>query len=181
MLQPAEVAERLKGYADLKSFKTRFTQLKHLKEVGVDLKSDGELVVHRPNEVIWTVRHPAFLTLSITPQEIHLTQGEGAEKREQRWKLGTQISEEYVKGIRDLVAWLKLDVKTITETYTLDETKPNELTCTRKVEDKTSPFKSMRMKIGAKGHLEKLFLEERSGDAMELTFSPPESVAKGTP
>lgn len=180
VLKPAEVALRLQAYEKLTSFRTRFTQTKYLKEVGVALKSDGELVVHRPDQVIWTVKHPAFLKLTLSPTEIHLEQGEGAERREQTWKFGAQISGDYVKGIRDLVVWLKLDVKAITETYTLDETKPNELTCTRKIEDKLSPFKSMRLKIGASGHLEKLFLDERSGDLMELTFAKPEMVG-GTP
>lgn len=178
-LSPQTVELRLKSYVGITGFRARFTQVKHLKDMALDLTSEGQLTVIRPHKVIWRVDRPSPLEMTLEERAIHLVQGQGAARREQHWKLGNEIGEADLKGIHDLMAWLRLDIPAINAAYRLTEVKPGELRCAPRENSPHSPFVAMNLRLNPKGHLERLILEERSGDSLEITFSAPEKVTEG--
>jgi hypothetical protein len=175
-LRAADIEKKLQKYTQLDRFKAHFEQITQLKEVGISLRSEGELTVIRPSQVVWRIFKPAPLELTLEGTLISVVQGEGSSRKQQQWQMDKLGSDRDLKGMNDLMAWLKLDAKAIASSYRLDEIKPNEFLCTPRQIVKQSPFKAMRMFLGPQGFLVKLILEENSGDQLEISFSLPQKV-----
>src|SRR4051812_614438 len=74
---PEELAQLLKFYAPIRSLSVPFQQMKHLSEMGIDLRSEGRLTVHRPDEIIWEILKPSHLTVVIDKTAVRLSEGDG--------------------------------------------------------------------------------------------------------
>lgn len=53
-------------------FKQRFTQVKSMKEMGVELPSEGELEVKSIGNAIWKITKPSYLSVEVSPEEIRV-------------------------------------------------------------------------------------------------------------
>lgn len=53
-------------------FKSSFKQIKVVKEMGLELPSEGNLEVKTLSEAVWQINKPAYLKVEITPSEIRM-------------------------------------------------------------------------------------------------------------
>ena len=165
-LSPVELKDRLKVYSALGSFRSQFTQLKKLKEIGVELKSSGTLTVRRPHQVIWEVKKPSPLTLKMDGKTLTISKG-GNE---------TTTLTGGIKGIDRLVAWLRLDAAEISQAYSVSRTPSGDLECRPRKAESHDPLVSIKLHLREDGTLSQLTLDERSGDQLEISFNKPENV-----
>ena len=166
----AMLAEKLRFYAALGSLEADFKQVKELREMGMDMKSEGRLTLKRPDVVVWEILKPARVKVELGTTGIKITSGEGANATGQSFSADQMPQDKGASGMRDLVAWLKLDAKALSEQYVITKTPAERYLFEPR---KTGPFKSMEMALAKDGHLETLVLNEASGDRMTLTFAKP--------
>ena len=136
------------------------------------MKSEGELELTRPDRVRWSVVKPAPIELVMEGKKVSMTSGGGAEKRVESFSLDKQMDEKVSKSLLTMIAWLKIDVPAIVAAYNILRLGENEYLCNPK-ESEGAVFKSLKLKLHPKGHLERLWLDENSGDSIELEFSNP--------
>jgi len=165
-LSPAQLYDELKVYATLTSFRTHFTQVKKLNELNLELKSEGTLTVRRPREVIWEVKKPTALRLTLDGKNLTLSNANSET---------TTVTAGF-KGVDKLMAWLRLDAAEIGRSYRVTRHPSGELECLPKKADPGDPFVSMRLRLSTDGSLSQLNLKERSGDALEISFTKPEKL-----
>lgn len=175
-LSQERIETQLKQYAELKAFRARFTQVKHLNEMNLDLKSEGDLTVQRPNRIVWNVTRPSPLKLTLEGAQVSMTQGEGSEKKNQTWSLNKGASAKEMKGLEDLMAWLSLDAKRIGENYRLIDEGNRTFLCLIKNPNAPTPFQNLRMTLSPQGYLQKLSIDEKSGDNIQIQFTAPERI-----
>jgi len=166
----AALAEKLKFYASIRTFEADFKQRKELREMGMEMKSEGRLTLRRPSTVIWEILKPARVKVELGTKEIKITSGEGANATVQSFSSDQLPDDKGASSMRDLVAWLKLDAKALSEQYVITKTPADRYLFEPR---KPGPFLSMEMALSKKGHLETLVLNETSGDRMTLTFAKP--------
>lgn len=170
VLSLEEVNQRLSFYKTLKTLKTTFKQVKRLKDVGIEMKSEGTLTLTRPDKIIWRVTQPAFVELQMHGKRVDLITGEGKETKKQTWGLEEALDSNTHKSLEGLVSWLQIDIPTLHKHYEIHELGVNQFRC---VPRGNSFVTALRLQLHPKGHLEKLWLEEKSGDEIELTFNTP--------
>lgn len=177
----AQLAEHLRLYSTIKTLEADFHQVKDLRELGMQMKSEGRLTLRRPDAVTWEVRKPARVKVELDPNGMRITSGEGKTATVQTFstaQMGASMSgDKDASSLRDLVAWLKLDAHALAEQYAIATTGGNRFFFTPK---KPGPIASMEMELAKAGHLSKLVLNESSGDRMTLEFSRPK-IVKGAP
>lgn len=179
ILTGGEIAEHLKLYQTLHTLSTSFHQTKFLQEMGIELKSEGKMELIRPDKVVWKVTSPSPLELVLDKRLLSMTMGTGTSKKTEQFSLDGPLDPSVSKSLFSLIAWLKVDVPVIQESYTIFEIDKRTFKCVPK-EDKLGVFQSLTLFLHKKGHLEKLFIEEKSGDRIELRFSTPTITFKHT-
>src|SRR5262249_12941820 len=75
-LDSAQLGEALKFYQSMAEINVSFEETKHLKDMGLDLKSNGRLRVVRPDQVEWEILNPSHLLLKINKKTIEMISGE---------------------------------------------------------------------------------------------------------
>ncbi len=172
VMEPKEVAEKLKFNARNERLKFSFKQVKRLPDLNLELKSEGEMELHRPDEVIWKVLKPSPLTLTMAGKKVSLTTGVGKEARQETWTLGSELDEKASKSLLALLAWLKLDIPVLQEAYRFSDLGNATFLCEPKISSGAF-FKFMKLTLDPRGHLSHLHWDELSGDSIELSFSSP--------
>jgi outer membrane lipoprotein-sorting protein len=172
-----ELTEKLRFYATLGSLEADFHQVKDLRELGMQMKSEGRLTLRRPDSVIWEVTKPARVRVELGSAGVRITSGDGQAASVQTFSADQMPKDRDASSLHDLVAWLKLDAHVLAAQYTITKTTGDHFVFTPK---KSGPFKTMEMDLSRAGHLEKLILNETSGDRMTLTFGRPRMIKKGS-
>ncbi|MBS1961834.1 MAG: outer membrane lipoprotein carrier protein LolA [Bdellovibrionales bacterium] len=181
------LAEKLRFYASIKTLETDFHQVKDLRDLGMQMKSEGRLTLRRPDAVIWEVRKPARVKVELDSKGIRITSGEGKSATVQTFsssEMSAQMQKDKAtSSLHDLVAWLKLDAHALSEQYAITTTGTDARGQSRFVftPKKPGPFASMEMELAKAGHLAKLVLNEASGDRMTLEFARPKVVKGSAP
>ena len=165
-----QLAEKLRFYATIGTLEADFHQVKDLKELGMKMTSEGRLILKRTDSVIWEVTKPARVKVELGTTGIRITSGEGATATVQNFPIEQMPNDKNTSSLHDLVAWLKLDAHALSTEYTITKTTSDHFVFTPK---KVGPFKSMEMDLSGAGHLERLVLNETSGDEMIMTFARP--------
>ncbi len=168
-----QLAEKLRYYARIANLEADFHQVKDLKELGMQMKSEGRLTLRRPDSVVWEITRPAPVRVDLGNGKIRIQSGEGASATVQNFSADQMPKDKDASSLRDLVAWLRLDAHALAEQYAITRTTADHFVFAPK---KTGPFRTMEMDLSKSGHLEKLVLNEVSGDRMTLTFGPPRVV-----
>jgi hypothetical protein len=165
-----ELAAKLRFYAKIGTLETDFHQVKVLKELGMEMKSEGRLTLKRPDSVVWEVTKPAPVKVELGRAGVRITNGEGASARVENFPTAEMPKEGSASSLHDLVAWLRLDAHALSTQYAIAKTAPDHFIFTPK---KPGPFRTMEMDLSQDGHLKKLVLNEATGDQMRLTFAKP--------
>jgi outer membrane lipoprotein-sorting protein len=166
----AQLGEKLRFYAGIATLESDFHQVKDLKELGMQMKSEGRLTLKRPDSVIWEIRKPAHVKVELDLKKIRITSGDGASATVQTFTADQMPKDKDASSLRDLVAWLKLDAHALADQYVITKTTEDHFNFAPK---KTGPFRTMEMDLSKAGHLKTLTLNETSGDRMILSFERP--------
>jgi outer membrane lipoprotein-sorting protein len=173
-----ELATKLRYYSSIRALEADFRQVKNLREMGMQMKSEGRLTLRRPDSVIWEVTKPARVKVELTSAGIRITSGEGTTATVQSFSAAQMPKDGDALGLHDLVAWLRLDAHALSEQYTITRTTTDHFIFAPK---KIGPFKTMEMDLSGAGQLTKLVLNESSGDQMTLQFGKPHLLKDAKP
>lgn len=166
-----ELAKSLRFYQTILEFEAPFKQIKHLKEMGVDLKSEGRLDVERPDRVSWEILKPSHVEVTIDKTEVRMTSGEGADKSEHRFQLSELPKDKGAGGVGLIMPWLLLDAERIAADYKI--TKVDDKTFRFQPRTSSKLFEQIEIVLAPTGFLRRLTLNESSGDFLEITFESP--------
>lgn len=170
-LAAPQLQEKFKYYRSLKRLDSSFEQTKTLSDMGIDISSQGTFTLIPPDKVIWKVTKPSLMTLTLDKDSLTM-KGEGETLVLKQDGPSKKVSD----SIQKIVSWLKMDVKQLVKDYQVFEVAKQRYRFVPL--DKDSPFKGMEMDLALNGHLEKLRLQEKSGDEIEIKFSSPRVVRK---
>lgn len=168
-----EVSEKLAFYQKLKELKTTFHQVKTLTSLKMELKSEGEMRLKRPDEVTWIVKKPSYSEVRLVSHEIKILSGEGKEQKTQNVTLGKETDPNVSRAILSMMAWMRMDIPEIVRTYTLFEVGDLKYRCEPKDRDQAI-FEALVFQLHPKGHVKELTIEEKSKDTIRITFETPQ-------
>jgi outer membrane lipoprotein-sorting protein len=171
-LAEKELREKLKLYQSIQKLEVAFKQTKTIKDLEVQLKSEGHLTLIRPNRVIWEIKSPAPVLVSLDEREIQIRSGRGPDSSTMTMKISDAPSDESSKSISGLVAWLNLDATKLHSQYQIYSSGGSAYRFVPK-EKAGSPFEELEMTLGSGGHLKKLRIHEVSGDLLNIEFTQP--------
>jgi outer membrane lipoprotein-sorting protein len=169
----AELAKKLKLYASISTLSVSFKQTKTLKDLGMQLKSEGRLKLERPDKVTWEITQPSPVLVTLDKTQIQIRSGKGADAQTQTLKMGEASSDQPTQSLTGLIAWLNLDSKKLSEQYQVSETGKQLFHFEPKQKD-TVPFQSLDMGLSPDGQLKRLAIHEISGDQLEIEFGKPQ-------
>ncbi len=161
-----ELAEKLRYYRSIKALQTKFHETKTLKDMKIQINSEGELTVTRPSKVVWKIIKPSALTVTLDDQSIQISSGQGEKDESYPMESGPRES------LKILVAWMKLDPVELSQAYDVSTVSENTYRFLPKAGPK-SPFLAMQMTIKPNSYVEKLEIEEASGDHLTIRFEKP--------
>jgi hypothetical protein len=166
-----QFAEQLIFYKEVMEFRVNFHQVKALKEMDLELKSEGSLHFNRPEEFEWEIFKPARLLFKLHGDIFTMESGSGEHKSVERMKIGDMPSDGGAKGLSALIAWMKLDVDALEAKYKIIAIQPRSFHLQPREE--TSMLKGMDVKINPLGYIERLGIQEVSGDSLDIHFDKP--------
>jgi outer membrane lipoprotein-sorting protein len=167
-----ELDQRLKLYRSVSEIEASFKQTKHIRDMDLEIHSSGNFKIKRPHQITWQVSKPSHVLVEMSPKEIKITSGTGPSATSQSLKMDQVTQEEDLRNIQMLGIWLNLESAELSAAYNILKEGPETFRFSPK-ETKRTPFKSLKMKLSARGHLKKLWLEETSGDSLTLEFGTP--------
>jgi outer membrane lipoprotein-sorting protein len=172
-----ELAENLKLYASISHLEVGFKQTKTLKDMGIQLKSEGKLTLTRPDQVVWEIKSPGSVRISFNKSEIRIQSGKGADATTQVLKVGEASSDQAEKSMAGMMAWLNLDSKSLYDQYNIFAEGKHTFRFEPK-QKSASPFSDLQMILGSDGQLNHLTIHELSGDVIDTEFDRPKIVKK---
>jgi hypothetical protein len=172
LLSERELSKRLQFYQSIATLTVDFKQLKILKDLHVEIPSEGKLKLKGHEQVIWEVSKPSLVRLTFDHKMIKVESGEGADYSLQTWKTSDLPKGKESKNIAALEAWLLLDARVLGTQYSVTSQGPGTLRFASKDHDKPA-FRNVEMHLASSGHLEQLHITEASGDEIDIRFGAP--------
>lgn len=179
LVTDAEMAKYLQFYASITHLDVDFKQTKTLVDMGINLKSQGHLVLDRPDKVVWQVTQPSALTVRLDKTSVQIQTGSGPDAQVQTLSIGDgQTSADTASNsLAGLAAWLTLDNKALSAQYRIYKKDRDSFRFVPK-DRKTSPFESLEMTLNTSGHLRALTIHEISHDTIQIDFMTPKLSRK---
>jgi len=166
----SELNHFLKRYGNFKKLSANFKSQKFLKKFDATIKSEGKLIVNRPGSLTWKVLRPVPTTYLFTKNSLKIYEDGKLSQNLDMNKLGASAH----KSIGGLMAWLKLDSKTIEKYYLIARKGKDQFSFTYR--ESNPPFKQILATLAPKGYISKVEITELSGDVLTLTFERPEII-----
>jgi outer membrane lipoprotein-sorting protein len=177
LLSERALAEKLKLYGSISSLEADFKQIKTLKDMNLQLKSEGHLKLQRPDHVVWEITYPSLVNVSLDKNQVVIRTGAGSEAQVQSFKTSDLRSDQASKGLTALITWLHLESKALAEQYDIYATGQQSFLFKPKQKNST-PFESLEMGLGSSGQLKHLTIHELSGDSLDIEFGKPKLTFK---
>src|SRR6185312_8598115 len=117
LISEKELTEKLKLYASISTLDVSFRQTKTLKDMNLQLKSEGRLQLRRPDRVVWEITQPSPVRVSLDHSQIEIQTGTGPDTQVQTIKTGEAPSEQAAQSLTALIAWLSLDSHALASQY----------------------------------------------------------------
>lgn len=168
----AELKNALAKYRAMTHLQVAFKQKKFLKDMDMALESRGDLDIEPPSRVVYRITEPAKMTVTLTPQEIKIESGSGADRSVQTIKTGSIPGESEKRSLQAMVTWLKLDPDGLDRDYRVGKDPSGRFRFDPRVPEQ-SPFQNLEMQLSSEGHLKQLVMQEKSGDRIEFFFEKP--------
>ena len=164
----AELQNALAKYQAIENLEVDFKQTKILKDIQLQLKSEGHLSLSPPGRVEWKILRPQPLSVILVDQKVTMKSASGTEEYSQ----AENPSAKDRRSLSSMLIWLKLDAKAIAQSYEVTEMASHLYRFVAK--DTHEPVvKALEMKMDESGHVANLLFEEVSGDSIQLAFSKP--------
>jgi hypothetical protein len=170
-ISPAELKKALTFYQSIAQLDVDFQQTKSLKDIKLDLNSEGHLTLKLPDQVEWKILKPQPMTVNLEQEKITIHNGAELQTFSQK----ENPSAKDRKGFATMLSWLKLDAGEISSQFDVQEAKPRDYIFVPK-DPKGAMFKSLEMNMGKEGHVETLVFEEASGDEIRIHFKKPKVI-----
>lgn len=168
-----ELADSLRMYQSIASLDVTFKQTKILKNLDLQLKSEGRLQIFRTqHRIIWQIFKPSPVVVQLDQKEIRIESGVGKDLQKQVFKISDAPSDKATQSIRSLVTWLNLDATALAEQYSIFALKTKAYRFIPK-EKSISPFQGLDMYLAEDGQLNRLVMNELSGDSLDIEFGKP--------
>ena len=168
-----QLEQALTKYQAIERLDVDFKQTKTLKDIQLDLKSEGHLTLELPGRVVWKVLKPQPMTVNLEQEKITIE----SPTSKQTFSQAENPSAKDRQTFATMLTWLKLDAHAIAEKYTVLETGKNRFRFLSK--DPNEPvIKSLEMQMDGAGHVAHLLFEEVSGDSIKLQFAKPKVIYK---
>jgi len=164
----ATLQKALKSYQSIDRLDVDFKQTKILKDINLELKSEGHLTVKAPDQVEWKIVKPEPLTVTLEQQKVTVKSSSGTQSYQQSENPSTKDRESYAT----LLTWLKLDAGAIADKYNVTELAKNHYRFVSK-DPHEAMIKALEMEMAPDNHVSKLIFDEVSGDQMRLAFGKP--------
>jgi hypothetical protein len=153
----------LNKHQKLLPFKSKFSQVKVMKEMGLELPSKGELEVQSLGEATWTVLEPAYLKVVISPSEVKLFSDP---------KGSPQVHTKSLSLASQDGSWISLLAEKPTEVlqnFNISKLAANKFKVTPK--SKKQGFDFLELQFSQKAALIEVFIQENSEDSLRIQFS----------
>ncbi len=147
-------------------FKSHFTQVKTLKEMGVELNSEGELEVRAQGYATWKLLKPSFLSVELSPNEIKIYSDPKAAPR--------IIKKDQSKGdAMEASAWMELLMEkpqTLSQHFNVTQISPLKFKVTPL--NSKRGFEAIEILFTPKAKLSEVVIFENSEDTLKIKFLP---------
>jgi hypothetical protein len=164
----SELRKALRFYQSIERLEVDFKQTKILKDIALELKSEGRMTLSLPHRVQWKILKPQPLTVELEQQKVTIQSATAT----QTFSQSENPSAKDRKNFETMLSWLKLDPDAIAANYFISKIAENQY---RFVSQETSDpvFKALEMELLPAGHVSKLRFQESSGDEIRIQFSKP--------
>jgi hypothetical protein len=160
-------------YQDLRDFSADFQQVKVLRVEGMELRSRGTLTVSLGRSLLWNVTSPARMAVFLDGTTLQMRAGEGAGEKRTTYDLKSSgLSEKIADQMQELTALLAMDRVLLAKHYDLTP-EPAGLLLTP---HKPRQFARVRMRLASGRWIDRIEIDEASGDRLLLDFAPPTKV-----
>lgn len=166
------LAAKLEHYRRISDLRVTFRQVKWMKEMGIRLDSQGELALHRPDQVTWRISRPSPLLVRLGGGHIHIETGSGADRTVQDFPMANLPSDRGARALAGLVAWLRLDAHAIAAQYQVVELGPRSFRFSPRPGVECA-FAGLELELSREGNLKRLAIDELSQDRLEIEFGKP--------
>jgi outer membrane lipoprotein-sorting protein len=177
VLQDPELAQLLSFYQSIDRLETSFHQVKRMKQMKMQLKSEGRLKIHRPDEVQWEITKPSHVLAAFDQKTVRLETGEGEQKTVQVLNRNDLSERKEAQALKSLTTWMQMDPVALSQEYEIQKLQPEYYQFTPKQKE-SSPFEKIELKISQKKFIRELSLFEKSGDTIQITFETPQFQIK---
>lgn len=168
-VSPSELSQALKFYRNIQELSVDFKMSKRIKGIPTILYSKGSLQVIRPNILIWKITMPAPLTVNVDMNEVKITSGAGKDVKTQTFKFNHLGEGTDASRFHSMQHWLLMDADKLSQNYDVEKTIDGAFAF-RPKRPKEVPFSMLTMLLSPRRDLQKLSIEERSGDSTEFVF-----------
>jgi len=166
-----ELEKALAFYQSIKKLEVDFKQTKILKDIQLELTSEGHMTMILPDHVQWKILKPEPMTVDLDQQKITIHSSSG----KQTFSQAENPSARDRKSFATMLSWLKLDAGAIMSQYEVQKTAARRFHFIAK--DKEEPMlKSIELELTAAGHVATLLFQEVSGDEIRLEFKKPKVI-----
>jgi outer membrane lipoprotein-sorting protein len=171
-LTEGELTQKLHQYQSISSIESTFHQVKSIKDMGIEIKSEGHFRVKRPRDIMWQIIKPSAVTISMHDNEIKIETGKGSDLQTQTYKLSEMPSGKMAESMTGLMDWLDLNAHRLYNQYTVFLETKNVFKFIPKKKD-TSPFQNLEMHLNLSGFINEIQILENSGDSIDIQFDSP--------
>lgn len=168
-VSPSELAQALKFYRNIQELSVDFKMSKRIKGIPTVLHSEGSLHVIRPDVLIWKITKPAPLTVNVDKDDVKISSGAGKDAKTQSFKLDQLGEGDDASRFHSMQHWLVMDAEKLSQNYDVEKTADGAFTF-RPKRPQEVPFSMLTMLLSPRRDLQKLSIEERSGDSTEFVF-----------
>jgi outer membrane lipoprotein-sorting protein len=159
--------------APLKTLLAAFKQVRTIGLLATEVESRGELTIVRPDRLRWELRPPDAVTYWVGPEGFAMATADGVVK------VGKAAAGRFGAVLEDLLVLLGGDLRQLKERYELEASPVGAgLALSAKPRADRNPevakhVSVLRMQLGAElWQVERLSIEERSGDRSVVAFEP---------
>ncbi len=166
-----ELSQLLAPYTQIQKISADFNQKKFLKDLKIELLSNGSMTFERPQNIRWTIHKPSPLEVAIDNDKISLTTQNGDAPVVIPF---SQIGKnQNTSGLSLMIPWLAGDAEQILKSF--EVTKEGDQLFSLVPRTSGSLFRLIQIKTASAkgknpGWIESLTLNETSGDAIEIRF-----------
>ncbi len=174
-----ELVQNLSFYSHILDLQVSFSQVKTIKDLQVQLHSEGNMHFQAPNHLVWKITKPSPVSVTFDGGKMRIETGDGIHAPVQTLETDNQSAEDGNKSLAALSSWLSLDVQRIAKENDIKKLSTRHFKfIPKKIAGQKNAFADLEMTIGKTGHLEHLILHELSGDTLDLKFGKPNVIKK---